>query len=121
MAETNQKIVARANHYFQGKTLKGKRKRRGEDDPQEQADAFIELFSQFKELLQQLDPTDRSAFISKANGVNESRMLGDALAGGQDDVTNEFSDMNVDEIRAIMQFIIEEGVMEFEDDDDMEE
>ena len=68
---------------FKGQALSGKRKTRGVIDANEEAQVFLELYSQFYEQLESMDEAGRELFIEKANEVYEG--FGGGLASGDKD------------------------------------
>ena len=77
-----------------GKPLAGKRKTRGnKDDPREESQVFLELYSQFHEQLESMDDDDKAAFIERADEVQSG--FGTVLKSGDcDEVSELFSDLH---------------------------
>ena len=77
-----------------GKTLQGKRKTRGVDDPEEQMRSFVEIFDSFSSNLASLDEPTRNGFMERGNDLFAERNIGGVLGSGDADlVTETLSDL----------------------------
>ena len=101
---------------FTGKTLQGKRKTRGVDDPQEQADSFLEIYPQFHENFSSLPGDTQESFTDNCNNLLEDRNVGSTLGTGEvDAVKEEFNELEKPDLKTVMNFLIAEQVIEFDD------
>ena len=101
-----------------GKTLQGKRKTRGIDDPVEQMESFLTFYPQFSENLNSLDGGTKDGFVDRGNELLDAKNIGDTLNGGDvDDVKIELDDLEKPDLKVVMDFLITEQAIEFDDEE----
>ena len=102
---------------FAGKTLQGKRGiRGGVEDPLEQMESFVQFYPQFIENFEQLEEDTREEFQNKGDDVLADKNMGSTLCkGDQDEVKEELDSLEKQDLKAVMTFLIEEQVIEFDD------
>ena len=59
--------------------------------------------------------------MDRASGINEGGLANMLTMTDQESVQNCFSSMEMDEVREVMKFLIEEGVIDFDDEEEEEE
>ena len=62
-----------------------------------------------------LETSDREEFLAKADNLFEDFQVGEALSDGEPDALKEvFSDMEGDDLKTFMEFLVEEEVIAFD-------
>ena len=101
---------------FEGKTLSGKRKTRGIDDPTEQMESFLSIYDGFYKNFESLDDGIQSGFTDKANDLLDDKNIGNTLSSGEEEeVREELDFLEKHEKKTVMDFLVSEQVIEFDD------
>ena len=101
---------------FAGRTLKPAKGVRGCDDPQLQCDSFLEIYGDFYQNFGELEEGVQSEFCNSGNDLLEEKKIGDTLVCGEVDVVKEELQMlGKPDLKSVMDFLIDEQVIEFDD------
>ena len=107
-----------SNKPFSGKTLHANLNNRGgsEGDEKIQSEAFLEMYNEFREILMSLDEEDRKEFLGRANLLVDDKDVGKTLENEDASVVKEeFSGLEMEDLKAIMDFLVEEEVISFDE------
>ena len=75
------------------------------------------MFEEFKEILNELSPEDRAAFLSRANNAVEDQGIGDSMEEGEvESLQGVVSGLDQNSLRQMMEFLVDEEVIRIEDD-----
>ena len=97
---------------FEGKTLAGKRKTRGVDDPMEQMESFLHIYNDFHSSFQTLAEGDQGTFETKGDELIDDKKIGACICSGDEDrVREELNDLEKPDAKIVMKFLIDEKVI----------